>query len=257
MAAARLTPTGTRLQAVRDEDVVDIAESAWERMLRLDVVTPPSPRLADISGAIVQAERDRKACKTGARYWRPLIKPRVAEIGDAKITVEFEQKREMLKVSPREVTFAFDRPRSLARVKGYSLGTGKLTIKEKEESKRLRPYMLRQVPKTRADCVDGPRPCNVARCRHSLLITVNPENGSIKLNFPDKLPEELEYTCSLDAADSETGMTLERVGELNGLSLARVLQIETSGLAKLKASLNPEAVRALLSGGRTTEDNED
>ena len=41
-------------------------------------------------------------------------------------------------------------------------------------------------PRTRADCVNGPRPCLFVSCKHNLYLDVNPETGSIKLNFPDK-----------------------------------------------------------------------
>ena len=43
-----------------------------------------------------------------------------------------------------------------------------------------------QRPKTRADCINGPRPCLFVSCKHNLYLDVNPETGSIKLNFPDK-----------------------------------------------------------------------
>src|SRR4051812_2108537 len=63
MAALRITPTGTRLEAVRDEDVGD-EETPWERMLRLDVVVAPRPRLAEVAGATVVVERapGRRRC---------------------------------------------------------------------------------------------------------------------------------------------------------------------------------------------------
>ena len=68
-------------------------------------------------------------------------------------------------------------------------------------------------PKTRADCVNGPRPCNFVSCKHNLYLDVNPETGSIKLNFPDKEIWELEETCALDVAE-KGGITLEEVGAL-------------------------------------------
>src|SRR5271170_95860 len=47
-------------------------------------------------------------------------------------------------------------------------------------------------PRTRAECVNGPRPCLFVSCKHNLYLDVNPETGSIKLNFPDKEIWELE-----------------------------------------------------------------
>lgn len=218
MATARLTPTGTRLQTVRDDDVEcqPISEDFY-------FVTSKN------------GNRTRKMLlKTGRQFVIPRAASFLVVAERKKRLRSCTTKRSVLSRPPSQTPLAFDRPRALARVKGYSLGTGRLTNKEKADSLALRPYMLRQVPKTRAECVDGPRPCPIIRCRHHLYVTVNPDNGSIKLNFPNKLLEELEYTCSLDAAD-DGGMTMERVGELMNLSLERVRQCEESALARLKA----------------------
>ncbi len=240
MAAARLTPTGTRLQAVHDGDVTR---------------EPISEDFCFANSKKGNATR-KMSLKTGRQFVIPRAVPFLVVAGPKKRRRSCATKRPVLSRTPSQAPLALDRPRALARVKGYSLGTGRLTNKEKEESKALRPYMLKQVPKTRGECIDGPRPCYVMRCPHHLYVTVNPESGSIKLNFPNKLVEELEYTCSLDAADEnrETGMTLERVGECTGLSLERVRQVEASGLAKLKAQLNPEAIRALIRGDLSSDD---
>jgi hypothetical protein len=88
-------------------------------------------------------------------------------------------------------------------------------------------------PKTRADCVNGPRPCMFVSCKHHLYLDVNPETGSIKLNFPDKEIWELEHTCALDVAE-KGGITLEEVGEIMNLTRERIRQVETRGLAKLR-----------------------
>src|SRR5687768_1099494 len=50
-----------------------------------------------------------------------------------------------------------------------------------------------QRPRTRAECVSGPRPCLFVSCKHNLYLDVNPETGSIKLNFPDKEIWELQH----------------------------------------------------------------
>lgn len=56
-------------------------------------------------------------------------------------------------------------------------------------------------PKTRADCVDGLRPCPFVGCRHHLAITVNEQNGSITYNHDVDDLESMPATCSLDVAD--------------------------------------------------------
>jgi hypothetical protein len=88
-------------------------------------------------------------------------------------------------------------------------------------------------PRTRADCINGPRPCLFVSCKHNLYLDVNPETGSIKLNFPDKEIWELEHTCALDVAE-KGGITLEEVGEIMNLTRERIRQVETKGLAKLR-----------------------
>src|SRR5215475_10281499 len=86
-------------------------------------------------------------------------------------------------------------------------------------------------PRTRAYCVNGPRPCRLVSCKHNLYLDVNPETGSIKLNFPDKEIWELEHTCALDVAE-KGGITLEEVGEIMNLTRERIRQVETRGLMK-------------------------
>ena len=66
-------------------------------------------------------------------------------------------------------------------------------------------------------------------------LDVNPETGSIKINFPDLEPWEMRHTCALDVAD-ENGITLEEVGEIMNLTRERIRQVEVRGLTKLKIS---------------------
>ncbi|MGA9526088.1 MAG: sigma factor-like helix-turn-helix DNA-binding protein [Myxococcaceae bacterium] len=96
-------------------------------------------------------------------------------------------------------------------------------------------------PKTRADCVNGPRPCLFVSCKHNLYLDVNPETGSIKLNFPDKEIFELEYTCALDVAE-KGGITLEEVGAIMNLTRERIRQVETRGLMKLREATERDPV---------------
>ncbi|MCK6551072.1 hypothetical protein L6R52_34875 [Myxococcota bacterium] len=88
-------------------------------------------------------------------------------------------------------------------------------------------------PNRREECRDEKRPCLYVSCRYHLYLDVNPETGSIKLNFPDKEVWELEETCALDVAE-RGGITLEEVGEIMNLTRERIRQVEVSGLEKLK-----------------------
>ena len=79
------------------------------------------------------------------------------------------------------------------------------------------------------------RPCINASCPHNNYLTVS-RTGLIKLSHGDRLPEEVppDESCSLDVAD-QGPQTLERVGEIMGLTRERVRQIEVKILAKLRA----------------------
>lgn len=81
-----------------------------------------------------------------------------------------------------------------------------------------------EMPRTRADCVDGPRPCPFVGCRHNLYLDVTP-NGSLKLNWPDLEPWELQESCALDVADKGP-QHLETIGRLLQLTRERVRQLE-------------------------------
>ena len=88
-------------------------------------------------------------------------------------------------------------------------------------------------PRSRADCANGPRPCLFISCKHHLYLDVNPATGSIKVNFPDRDPWELEDSCALDVAD-RGGITLEEVGLVMNLTRERIRQLETRALLKLR-----------------------
>lgn len=96
-------------------------------------------------------------------------------------------------------------------------------------------------PKTRADCVSSDRPCLYVSCKYNLYLDVNPETGSIKLNFPDKEIWELPYTCALDVAE-QGGITLEEVGAIMNLTRERIRQVETRGLTKLKEATEDDPI---------------
>jgi hypothetical protein len=132
------------------------------------------------------------------------------------------------------------------RNKGFCLGTGKLTDQEQRaavrrlhrEAERARHHLplLDERPVIRAQCQGGARPCPWVGCRHHLYLDVNPENGSIKLNFPGATLESLKETCSLDVSD-RGGATLDEVGLLINITMERVRQIEVDCLPKLKEGL--------------------
>lgn len=72
-------------------------------------------------------------------------------------------------------------------------------------------------PKTRGECVDGPRPCPHVTCKHWLLTTS-------------------DETCVLDHADKK-GMSLAEIAVELGISKELVARIEREALQKLPVSL--------------------
>src|SRR5439155_9301204 len=103
-------------------------------------------------------------------------------------------------------------------------------------------------PRTRAECVDGPRPCPFVSCKHHLYLDVSARTGAIKLNFPDLEVWDMNETCALDVAD-RGGTTLEEVGAIMNLTRERIRQVEVKGLAKLQALKDMAALRDYVDEG--------
>jgi len=157
------------------------------------------------------------------------------------------------------VTRADLKPRSLVSTRADETTRADLYALRAETAALVTPRVAKQManrPRLRADCVPcvvcqwyvdqgeplvaalplscgharpahHARPCPVARCRHSLLVEINPETGSVKI-----LPEASE-SCSLDVADRGE-QTLEDIGLLTNLTRERIRQIEQYGLRLLK-----------------------
>ena len=121
------------------------------------------------------------------------------------------------------------------RMRSKTIAMKRLTKEELRLGALLYPTPDVQRPATRGECKEGVRPCPWVSCKYHLYLDVNPETGSIKLNFPDVEVSEMKDTCSLDVAD-RTGITLEEVGEIMNLTRERVRQVEVRGLIKLKMS---------------------
>ena len=97
-------------------------------------------------------------------------------------------------------------------------------------------------PKTRLECKEGPRPCPHVSCRHHLYLDVNPQTGTIKLNFPDLEVWELGVSCALDIADLG-GTPIETVGDFMNVTRERIRQIETQALSKLSSVNDTRSLR--------------
>jgi sigma-70-like protein len=107
-------------------------------------------------------------------------------------------------------------------------------------------------PVTRANCVDGPRPCPWTSCRHHMLVEGELRGRDAVERSPAWAPgcrihpaargartlEEalvsLPASCALDVVDANPdGLSLEELGRLLSVTRERARQLEDIGLRKL------------------------
>jgi hypothetical protein len=136
------------------------------------------------------------------------------------------------------------RRRRRTRPRSKTIAMKRLTREELRVGALMYPPVEDPRPVNREECRGDVRPCPWVACKHHLYLDVNPETGSIKINFPDLEPWEMRNTCALDVAE-RGGITLEEVGEIMNLTRERIRQVEVRGLLKLKmASPSPEELGA-------------
>ena len=157
---------------------------------------------------------------------------------------------------PPEISRKVRRRRKRSRPRSKTIAMKRLTREELRLGALLYPPVDIPRPSNRSECGQDMRPCPWVACKHHLYLDVNPETGSIKINFPDLEPWELTETCALDVAE-RGGITLEEVGEIMNLTRERIRQVEVRGLLKLKmASPSPDELgAALLRGEAVGEEN--
>jgi hypothetical protein len=126
----------------------------------------------------------------------------------------------------------YDGPR-----KGTTISLRRMRRDRARPSSELLRIVDDERPRTRAECCDGPRPCLWVSCRFHLYLDVNEVTGSLKLNFPDKEPSELQCSCALDVAE-KGGLTLEEIGRLLNVTRERARQLEASGMKKLSTEID-------------------
>lgn len=127
--------------------------------------------------------------------------------------------------------FRSRRPRD---VRGRTIGP--MTKRELKIGRILYPETDHDKPRTRADCVDGPRPCPYVSCKHHLFLDVSTKTGAIKLNFPDLEVGDMTESCALDVAD-RGGATFEATGAVMNLTRERVRQIMIDALDRSQHDL--------------------
>ena len=149
----------------------------------------------------------------------------------------------------KAVTREQRRSRRKRDVRARTISVKRMTKRELELGRLLYPDVEDiEKPKTRAECLEGERPCPFVSCKHHLNLDVSARTGAIKLNFPDLEVWEMTETCALDVAD-RGGTTLEEVGAIMNLTRERIRQVEVKGLAKLQALKDMNALRDYVDEG--------
>jgi hypothetical protein len=145
-----------------------------------------------------------------------------------------------------EISRKIRRRRRRTRPRSKTIAMKRLTREELRQGALMYPPVDIPRPTTREECRGEQRPCPWVACKHHLYLDINPETGSIKINFPDLEPWDLQHTCALDVAE-RGGITLEEVGEIMNLTRERIRQVEVRGLLKLKmGSPSPDELGAEL-----------
>jgi hypothetical protein len=156
---------------------------------------------------------------------------------------------------PPEVSRKVRRRRRRTRPRSKTIAMKRLTREELRQGALMYPPVDIPRPTTRGECREEMRPCPWVACKHHLYLDINPETGSIKINFPDLEPWELKHTCALDVAE-RGGITLEEVGEIMNLTRERIRQVEVRGLLKLKmGSPSPDELGAELLAAKEQNQN--
>ena len=157
-----------------------------------------------------------------------------------------------LEVDPAAAPVTREQRRSRRKraVRARTLSVKRMTKRELELGRLLYPDEEIDRPRSRADCLEGARPCPFVSCQHHLYLDVSARTGAIKVNFPDLDVWEMSETCALDVAD-RGGTTLEEVGAIMNLTRERIRQVEVKGLAKLAALRDMTALRDYVDEGPT------
>jgi len=162
---------------------------------------------------------------------------------DPAIGIETEELEEA-----EQITREQRRSRRKREIRARTISVKRMTKRELEIGRLLYPETDYWKPRTRAECLDGPRPCPFVSCKHHLYIDVSPRTGAIKLNFPDLEVWDMGESCALDVAD-RGGTTLEDVGAIMNLTRERIRQVEVKALAKLEALRDMMALRDYVDEG--------
>lgn len=144
--------------------------------------------------------------REGARRWGPTISLRMMRAEHRTLN---DEERFILAVHERPTDRRDCRPEGVYR----------------DDAGHLRP-----TPRGRLRIWPDNQPCPWVGCRHHLALAINSETHGMKElgDWRDGQP-----SCSLDIADAGD-VTLDRAGDLSGITRERVRQIEVRALTRLK-----------------------
>jgi hypothetical protein len=103
------------------------------------------------------------------------------------------------------------------------------------DDRKILHLLQPQRPPNRSICEQGVRPCPYVSCRYHLYLDVRGD-GVLRINFPEREPDELMASCALDMAE-DGPRTLDQVAALMGMSKERARQLEASAFAKIRKEL--------------------
>jgi hypothetical protein len=229
-----------------ENDYFETAEESGKGDVKGSIEVSESP----LDRASVSAPEPESAHKSPRRFPRGTEQMAVAtmahaEVDDEDADFDDDDDEEQMSDGVPAVSRKIRRRRRRTRPRSKTIAMKRLTREELRIGALLYPPVDVPRPQTRSECHQQHRPCPWVACKHHLYLDVNPETGSIKINFPDLEPWELQDTCALDVAE-RGGITLEEVGEIMNLTRERIRQVEVRGLRKIRAcSPTPEELGAL------------
>ena len=111
-------------------------------------------------------------------------------------------------------------------------------------------------PRRRGDCLDGPRPCPYAGCRHSLvLLDVSDRSGRIWERSEEEV-DALVATCALDVAD-RGGVGVQEIAALFGMTHQNVAVTVDRAATKLRPLLSPDMLDGWMHTSEVVPDDVD
>ncbi len=180
-----------------ENDFFETADESGKGDVKGSIEVSESP----LEKAVVSGTEPESAHKGARRFPRGTEQLEVATIAHASIDDEDgdddEDDDELLPDGVPAISRKIRRRRRRTRPRSKTIAMKRLTREELRIGALLYPPVDVPRPQTREECHQQHRPCPWVACKHHLYLDVNPETGSIKINFPDLEPWEARgYLCA-------------------------------------------------------------